>query len=348
MTLFAILLAAMAASIPAGAPGSGWTATFSIAAYDTETGEMGIAVASKVPFVGHDVPWAAAGIGAIATQAWVNQAYGPDGLSLLAAGYPADQVLDSLISADEESAQRQVGIVDAAGLAVTFTGAETMDWAGGLTGPGYAIQGNILTDSGVVIAMEEAYLDSYGPLAERLLVALRAGDEAGGDSRGKQSAAILVVRAGAGNGGASDRFVDLAVSDHPDPIPELIRLYRIWSEWNMLDVYLDAGREPESDYAVMFIERALEDSATYSDPQRLNQFAWVLAERGLHPDFALTLAAMAQSLAPDDPNIMDTLAQAYFSAGQPDMAVEWESKALDIDPENSFYQEQLSKFIGEY
>ena len=183
MNILTLFLAALTSLIPSGSPGSGYTATFSIAAYDFDTGELGIAVASCVPFVGHDVPWAEAGIGAVATQAWVNQAYGPDGLALLTMGVPADQVLDSLITRDTDSAQRQVGIVDGTGSAVSFTGAETMDWAGGVTGPGYAIQGNILTGEDVVLAMEEAYLDSYGPLAERLLIALRAGEEAGGDSR---------------------------------------------------------------------------------------------------------------------------------------------------------------------
>ncbi len=338
----AAVLLALLASLPQGSPEAGYTATFSIAAVDTTTGEMGIAVASCVPFVGRDVPWARAGVGAVATQAWVNQSYGPDGLALLESGHSPAMALDSLLKWDPDSEQRQVGIVSAAAEAVSFTGAETMDWAGGLTGPGYAVQGNILVGEDVVTSMEEAFLATEGPLAVRLLAALQSGEDAGGDSRGRQSAAILVVREGAGHGGCTDVFVDIAVSDHPEPIPELSRLYGIWERWYVLPVYLDDGEGPETEWALGIINRVAEESP--DDPQVLNSVAWALAERGLHPERAVELALRAHGLAPDDHNIMDTVATAHYAAGDYAEAVRWERSALELDPGNEFYLEQLERF----
>jgi uncharacterized Ntn-hydrolase superfamily protein len=198
--------------------------TFSIVATDGES--WGVAVASKFLAVGAVVPAARAGVGAIATQSFANLTYRPDGLNSLVAGNDAQQSLDALTAADELRAERQVGIVDGAGRAATFTGAGCNPWAGGVTGDGYAIQGNILTGPEVVEAMQRAWLDSdpAAALGRRLLAALAAGDQAGGDSRGRQSAALLVVRAGAGYGGADDVYADLRVDDHALPIPELVRL----------------------------------------------------------------------------------------------------------------------------
>jgi uncharacterized Ntn-hydrolase superfamily protein len=203
--------------------------TFSIVGHSVDPGDggsvsMGVAVASKFLAVGSAVPAAAADVGAIATQAFANLAYGPDGLRLLAEGRSAQETLDALTAADEGRDQRQAGVVDAAGRSATFTGAACHDWAGGRTGDGYAVQGNILTGPEVVEAMEEAWLGSEGRLADRLLTALAAGDLAGGDRRGRQSAALLVVRRAGGYGGTSDVEVDLRADDHPDPVPELRRL----------------------------------------------------------------------------------------------------------------------------
>ncbi|MCD4847766.1 MAG: DUF1028 domain-containing protein [Candidatus Aegiribacteria sp.] len=324
---------------------SGWTSTFSIAAYDSYTGELGVAVASCVPFVGHEVPWVEAGTGAIATQAQVNRAFGPDGLDLLREALSAADVMDSLISADPEREVRQLGIVDAAGEAVSFTGSETFSWSGGVTGNGYAVQGNILTGEDVILDMESTFLRTEGPLAVRLLAALQAGEDAGGDSRGKQSAAILVTRANGGHHGCSDRFVDICVSDHENPVSELIRLYAIWEEYNVFPVYLDAGTELETQWALDIMERSLQN--TEPDPQVLNYYAWTLAERGLQPERAVALAEQALELAPQDHNIMDTLAEALFRSGDAESAVEWELRALELDPDNGFYQSQLSRFRDE-
>src|SRR5215203_671274 len=199
-------------------------ATFSIVAFDPETDALGVAVQSKFLAVGSVVPWARAGVGAVATQAMANYNYGPRGLDLMSEGNSAEQTVEALTSADEGREHRQVGVVDARDRASTFTGSECFDWAGGVTGEHYAAQGNILVGKETVEAMASAYEEMGGDLATRLLGALDAGQGAGGDSRGKQSAALLVVREGGGYGGDNDRIVDLRVDDHPEPIGELIRI----------------------------------------------------------------------------------------------------------------------------
>lgn len=200
--------------------------TFSIAARSADGTQLGVAVASKFLAVGAAVPAARSGVGAIATQAAANLAFRPQGMALLAAGADAASTVAGLVAADPGSASRQVGVVATTGEGATFTGAECHRWAGGLTGDGYAIQGNILTGPEVVEAMRDAFThsDPDAPLARRLLAALTAGDAAGGDRRGRQSAALLVVTPGGGYGGGSDVLVDLRTDDHPDPTGELARL----------------------------------------------------------------------------------------------------------------------------
>jgi uncharacterized Ntn-hydrolase superfamily protein len=201
--------------------------TFSIVATDGTA--WGVAVASKFLAVGAAVPAARVDVGAIATQSYANLAYRPDGLRLLAEGRSAQETLDTLTAADDKRADRQAGIVDREGLAATYTGDGCNPWAGGVTGDGYAIQGNILTGPEVVEAMEHAWgaTDPTAPLGWRLLAALRAGDEAGGDRRGRQSAALLVVTQDGGYGGGTDVYADLRVDDHPAPVPELERLLEL-------------------------------------------------------------------------------------------------------------------------
>ena len=200
--------------------------TFSIVARGADGKSFGVAVASKFLAVGAAVPAAEAGIGAIATQAYANLAYRSEGLAQLRAGRSAQLTLDTLVATDDKRESRQAGIVDAAGAAATFTGSECNPWAGGVTGDGYAIQGNILVGPEVVAAMEQAWLGSGPdePLARRLLAGLTAGDDAGGDRRGRQSAALLVVSPEGGYGGGSDVLVDLRVDDHAAPVAELARL----------------------------------------------------------------------------------------------------------------------------
>ena len=199
-------------------------ATFSIVAFDPETDSLGVAVQSKFLAVGSVVPWARAGVGAVATQAMANYNYGLRGLDLMSAGNSVEQTVEALTSPDQDREHRQVGVVDARGRASTFTGSACFDWAGGVTGEHYAAQGNILVGRDTVEAMASTYEETDGDLATRLLEALDAGQGAGGDSRGKQSAALLVVREGGGYGGDNDRVVDLRVDDHPEPIRELMRI----------------------------------------------------------------------------------------------------------------------------
>jgi len=195
--------------------------TFSIVAYDPDAQEWGIAVQSKFLAVGAVVPWAEAGVGAVATQAHANVSFGPHGLALMAQGLSAQQALDQLVAEDEGRARRQVGLVDAQGLAATFTGHECNAWAGGLTGTYFAAQGNILVSGATVEAMAKTFEEAQGELADRLVTALAAGQAAGGDRRGRQSAAVLVVRSEGGYGGCNDRYLDLRVDDDPAPIERL-------------------------------------------------------------------------------------------------------------------------------
>jgi len=198
--------------------------TFSIVGYDPATGDLGVAVASKFLAVGAVVPFARAGVGAVATQSWANTSYGPRGLDLLASGHTPQQAIDTLTGADEGAPQRQVGIVDAHGRSATFTGPGCFAWAGGIAGPNFACQGNILVGEATVQAMAQAFPQAQGSLARRLLAALAAGQGAGGDSRGQQSAALLVLREQGGYGGFNDRMIDLRVDDAARPIDELARL----------------------------------------------------------------------------------------------------------------------------
>ena len=201
--------------------------TYSIVARDAATGDLGIAVQSKFLAVGAVVPWARAGVGAIATQSFANVAYGPDGLALLAGGASAQETLDRLVAADALRDQRQAGIVDAHGRGATHTGRHCFAWAGGRTGPGYAAQGNILAGAAVVDGLADTFTAGGRPFPELLVACLVAADAEGGDRRGRESAALYVVREGAGYGGGNDRWIDLRVDDHPDPIGELARLLEL-------------------------------------------------------------------------------------------------------------------------
>ncbi len=200
--------------------------TFSIVAYDPDEQAFGVGVASKFLAVGAVVPFARAGIGAIATQAHCKMSFGPDGLALLAHGKSAPETLDTLLRDDPMRERRQVGLVDAQGRSAAHTGKDCFDWAGHRTAEGFTCQGNILAGAQVIEAMAAAYTSATGELADRLLAALMAGDDAGGDRRGKQAAAIHVVRPNGGYGGDNDRYLDLRVDDDPTPITRLAGLVK--------------------------------------------------------------------------------------------------------------------------
>jgi uncharacterized Ntn-hydrolase superfamily protein len=204
--------------------------TYSIVAVDLEAGQWGVAVQSKFLAVGSVVPWAEPHVGAVATQAFANPRYGPEGLALLRDGHSAQDVVDRLTQADKGRDHRQLGVVDAKGRAATYTGKECMDWAGGRVGEGYAAQGNILVSGATVDALAETFEQSTGPLAERLIDCLAAAQAAGGDSRGQQSSALLIVEKDGGYAQMSDVVVELRVEDHERPIEELRRIYVLHDE----------------------------------------------------------------------------------------------------------------------
>jgi uncharacterized Ntn-hydrolase superfamily protein len=240
--LLALCLLLVLAPLALGADGVSSplpVATFSIVAIDPANGDLGIAVASRYFSVGSVVPWAAAGVGAVATQANVNVGYGPQGIDLLRQGLTAQQVLAKLLADDvfPDKDGRQVAIVDARGNVAAYTGPKARSWAGDRQGKTWSAQGNILAGPQVVEAMGRAFDATPGELAEKLYAALKAGDDAGGDSRGRQSASILVVRKQGGRNLNNDRYVDINVDDHPQPLAELRRLLDL----NLSYLYLEAS-----------------------------------------------------------------------------------------------------------
>ena len=244
-------------------------ATYSIVACDLEAEQWGVSVQSKFLSVGSVVPWAEPHVGAIATQAYANPRYGPNGLDLLRQGLSAQEVVDRLTSEDDGRDHRQLGIVDGEGRAATYTGSECMNWAGGRTGEGYAAQGNILVSKETVDALAETFESSSGPLAERLIDCLASAQEAGGDSRGQQSSALLVVERDGGYARMSDVVVELRVEDHERPIEELRRIYKLHDEifgktprrmW--LDVDDELAAELRERLAKLGFEGELEDAFT--------------------------------------------------------------------------------------
>ncbi|HEX9984004.1 MAG TPA: DUF1028 domain-containing protein [Thermoanaerobaculia bacterium] len=270
-------------------------ATFSIVARDPRTGELGVAVASRFFSVGSVVPHLDAKAGAVATQANANVTYGPRGLELMARGATAEETLKVLLRGDANADSRQAGIVARDGSSVTYTGPACNAWAGGRSGPNYAVQGNILTGEPVVVAMEKAFLETKGSLAQRMFAALSAGDAAGGDSRGKQSAALVVVKEGAGFNGGSDRAIDIRVDDHADPFGELGRLLTL----------------AETNYA-------------------WNE-AWTAFTSKKYPE-ALEAVERAARLSPEHPELLYDVAVVRLASGKTAEALEALAKALRINP----------------
>jgi uncharacterized Ntn-hydrolase superfamily protein len=269
--------------------------TFSIVGRDSVNGELGVAVASRFFAVGSVVPWAEAEVGAVATQSFANTSFGWRGLELLRLGLEPIEVIDILLRSDDSPEKRQFGIVASDGKSATYTGKECIDWAGGRCGVNYAVQGNILAGEAVVLGMEKAFLETKGTLADRLFAALLAGDKNGGDSRGKQSAALVVVKDGAGYGGFTDLAIDIRVDDHPEPFQELGRLLVIaqvnyaWNEgWTLFT-------KKEYQEALPPIERAAQ-------------------------------------LAPTNAEVLYDLAVIRLAAAQPDAALEALRKALSLNP----------------
>jgi uncharacterized Ntn-hydrolase superfamily protein len=284
----AFLLSALLWATPA-------QATFSIVAIDPVTGDLGIAVASRYFAVGAVVPWADAGVGAVATQAGVNVGYGPRALELLRQGLTAQQVLDRLLAEDTfpRKEARQVAIVDGKGNVAVFTGDAATAWRGHVKGKTWSAQGNILVGQHVVEAMGRAFESTNDELAEKLYAALKAGDDAGGDSRGRQSASILVVRKGGGRNTNNDRYVFINVDDHPDPMHELRRLLNLQMSINHNGALSRALNENNHAEAL----KSAEKLATYQPLDAMQHvrlgFVAYLAGRA---DRALEALARAKSL----------------------------------------------------
>jgi uncharacterized Ntn-hydrolase superfamily protein len=295
---FLVLVAALIVIPALAAPPS--PSTFSIVAADPEAGEVGVAVASRFFGVGSVVPFAQAGVGAVATQSFANTTYGPRGLALLERGVTPDEVVRVLTRGDDGREQRQLGVVAANGAASTYTGTKCNAWAGGRSGPNYAVQGNILAGEAVVAAMERAFLDTKGQtLAERLYAAIVAGDGKGGDARGRQSMALLVARAKGGYGGFTDRAIDLRVDDHVEPIVEMGRLLGIGLVNDLWNRGWTAFTEKRFVDARAFQERA---------------------------------AAMAEKQAAVLPEVLYDLAVIRLAAGDTDGAKKALDRALALNP----------------
>lgn len=309
----AVLLAPAVDAHSGSRPGYPPITTFSIVAYDPDTGDYGIGVQSKYFAVGDVVPFAAADVGALATQARGNILHGPKGLELMHQGVAAEEVIRRLLEPDPIAAGRQLGVVDSTGHPATYTGSDCLPWAGGKTGPHYAVQGNLLAGPQVIEAMAAAFENTPHDLATRLVYALAAGQAAGGDARGRQSAAVLVVRKGAGYLGLTDRLIDLHVEDHPTPIRELRRLLDIRHaqlaavEAQDLLAHLDQAEKVSDDQRMALIGQAREAAERGIDHYRDDDHLWwlVAQTRLLDGDFdgAVDAGQAALLLSPSWPRL---------------------------------------------
>ena len=250
--------------------------TFSIVAIDPNNADLGVAVQSKYFSVGSVVPWVEAEVGAIATQAFVNVSYGPNGLKLLLEGLSADEVITELTKNDEEKEERQLGIVDAKGNVACFTGKNCLEWAGSKTGTTYTAQGNILASEDVVLAMAAHFEKTEGELADKLIAALEGGQHAGGDARGRQSASLIVMRKGGGRAGFGDRYIDLRVEDHEKPIQELHRLLSLAHTYNQIQASWEAILSNKHSEAFEFAKRAVTITPTNDEAHAVLGLAYYL------------------------------------------------------------------------
>lgn len=348
---FALLACGLIAAAPRAAEPCG---TFSIVAHDPATGEVGVAVQSRVFGVGPRVAWAQGGVGAIATQAQSNESFGPIGLGMLGAGLTAQETLDALLAHDKGRDNRQAGVVDARGGVANWTGAACLNWAGDSAGVGFTCQGNILTGADVVAGMARAFQESAGQeLALRMIKALEAGQAAGGDSRGQQSAAILIGRVHPDYPEYAQRYVDIRVEDHATPIAELRRLYELYEAQGLVQAHMrfaewraaqgdSAGARHERELVGQVLVRALDRDVR--DAGMLNSLAWFAATNDLYLPEALVAAQRAVELEPRDTNILDTLAEVYFRLGRIEEAIATESRAAEMAPQDSYLKEQLTRF----
>ena len=327
--------------------------TFSILGYDPHAQEWGVAVQSKAFIVGGIVPWAQAGVGAIATQAWTNKSFGPRGLGLLKRGHDPLDVIEHLIGSDPDGARRQLAVMDAQGRTANYTGEGCTAWAGGIAEPNVSVQGNILAGERVIKQMRAAFHKTQGKLALRLLAALDAAQRAGGDTRGQQSAALLVVREKSDIDGIGDVYVDLRVDDHKTPLAELRRLYELWER--ELYPYLEGNRVTtllrEKKYArAQRMHRGFSVNAERlarkfpRDARLFNALAWQLSKNALGLDAAYKYARRAVKLEPQNPDILDTWAEVLYQRGEVARAIAIEQDLVKQYPQRADLQTHLKTF----
>jgi uncharacterized Ntn-hydrolase superfamily protein len=334
-------------------PSTPTVATYSIVAWDSLTGDLGVAVQSKFLGVGAVVPYAKAGVGAVATQAWANTTYGPRALEMLGRGMSAQQAGELLTATDSGASKRQLGIVDSRGGVYYYTGIGCMPYAGHIGGRGYSVQGNILAGESVLKAMARMFELTDGDLADRLLAALDAAEREGGDRRGRQSAALLVVRDQGGYGGFNDRFVDIRVDDDSLPLVELHRVYGLWkseflpeARMRTVDAFTAAKNYRAAQAELQRLVGALNAELRMKpdDIDVLRRIAWTLATHEIDKDRALELAKRAATLAPTRSDILDTMAECHYRLGHFDEAIAIEANLVTKEPANDDYWKQLQKF----
>ena len=339
----------------AGEPGSpGETVeAYSIAAWDSGTGDLGIAVESGFLAAGAVVPYAKANVGAFVTQAHANAEFGALGLAMLARGMSARQVIEDLIRDDSGASRRQLGAVDARGNAFAYTGSACGQYAGQIIGSNYTVQGNALAGDGVVKAVAHTFELTPGDLADRLIAALEAGERAGGRRSRNQSAALLVVRERGGYSGSNDRLIDIRVDQDSLPLVELKRIYSKWDETFLFDARMrtidEFNREKKFAAAQAEMQRAIQGFNEQlrvhpDDPDVLTHIAWILATNDLDRERALLLAKRAATLAPGRSQMLATVAECHYRLGHYEEAIAIETELVAREPANDEYWRQLQKF----
>jgi uncharacterized Ntn-hydrolase superfamily protein len=306
-------------------------------------------VASRQVAVGGGVPWAQAGSGAVAVQAMMDPKIGRDGLALMKAGFTAEQTMAALMSRDDALQTRQFALIDARGGVAAFTGNTLSSFAGDRQGEYFSVQGNILAGEEVLLEMERAFLETKGPLAFRLLMALQAGDQAGGDRRGRQSAALIIARAEGDYAGVTDRMMDLRVDNDPDAVNELIDAFAFLTSQLTVFTYLESADAPDRERGAMLMDWVLEyeEAKEQPDAQFFKIMARIMAFGRIMPAKALEIALRADELSPDNPSIMDTVAEAYRATGDLHSGIEWLRKAVELVPEAPYYKDRISSFESE-
>lgn len=351
-TIISILLTAITINLHAQNQAQS-NSTFTIVVRDSVTGDLAIAVQSRMLAVGAIVPYAISNIGAIATQGTANTSYGARGMEMLASGLGAKEVVEALIKSDSKADQRQVGIVDSRGNASAFSGYSCPAWSGHLDGRGYVVLGTDLTSEVVLKAMARTFEVTSGDIYERMIAALSAAENAEGDKLGRQSAALLVVRDRGGYGGNNDRYIDLRVDDNPMPLVELKRLIKLWEAFYLTEARMrtvdtfDKQRNVSASQGEM--NRIVEDLYAElrkkpDDPDVLKRVAWLLTTQEIDRERALEYAKRASKLAPGRSDILATLAECHYRLGNFDQAIAIMAELAVKEPSNDEHWNQLQRY----